>query len=643
MTPPFRCPHLLVPLACAPLVLGAAAPRGLAEPAAPAARSADGPDPKRVGEAIDKGVAFLTRIATADDGRHVNSVNQRPGVRALILYTLLKGGASASDPLVQDLVFGLTEDTIDQTYDAACMLLALEAHDGLAHRAWIESLAQKLIDWQEPSGAWSYPGLVIDLSNTQYAALGLWAASKAGVDVPVEVWRKLAESTFEYHSPDGGFSYTAPPGGSTGSMTTAGVGVLALCEQELALHGALDGPFAAELAARRKRGLDWLDARFAVDTNPALGGFHYYYLYGLERMGALAGVSLVGAHDWYAEGATWLLGAQNDDGAWEHGSDLADTCFAVLFLERATGRAKRRVAMSGPKRQPAKTDEVDAAVRVACRIEQGVAIAHVASLAPSKARAYVWPGEDERGPRVTRVEYFIGDVPAGITLGAPERPADVDSWPAFLRPRAEGELVARVHFALPPGAAADLAPFLESPPLKVEWPEVLTVTSVARGAEALPARSKTKASSELSRSKEHPERDYGGEAAVDGNPATPWLTKVGDHEPSLRVQPRGDARAIGVTIAPPTLPGRPAAPLARPTKVKVILNGKSKDALVVDLAPVGRTRVLFDGPVSVKSVEVQILETDPPFAAGRSKERGAPKEPPTGFGEIGLIAAPPRR
>lgn len=599
--------------------------------------AAGAPDAQKVARAIDAGVAYLRGVATADDGRQLNSVNQRAGLRALVLYTLLKGGMSSTDPVAQDLLFGLTVDTIDQTYDAACLILALEAHDALAHRAWIESLAQKLVDWQEPSGVWSYPGLVIDLSNTQYAALGLWAASKAGVDVPVDVWLALARGTFEYQSEgDGGFSYTAPPGGSTGSMTTAGVGVLAICEQELALRGGLEAAFASGLAERRRRGLAWLAERFAVDTNPALGGHHYYYLYGLERMGALAGLTHVGTRDWYAEGAAYLLGAQDTTGAWEHGSDLADTCFAVLFLERATGRGKSRVPMSGPKRQPERTLDSDASVRVACKIEQGVAVAHVMALSPTAILPYLWPGEENRGPRVQRVEYLVGGTPAGVALGAPERPVDDDSLAAFIRPRAAGDLVARVHLVPPPGSSG-LAPYLESPPLEVEWPSVLATSEVARGAEALAARARVKASSELSRSKLHPDREYGGELAVDGNPATPWLTKSGDSSPSLRVQPRADVKALGVSLAPPVLPGRGTAPIARPTKVEIVVNGKSKEALTADLAAVGRTRVLFAEPTSVKSVEIRILATDAaPPAGGGERE----PEPPTGLGEVGLIGAP---
>lgn len=607
---------------------------GTASLAAPQAH----PDPARVSRAIDGGVQFLFSVAREDGGRRLDSKNERPGLRALVLYTLLKGGASATDPALLTLLSGLTENVIDQTYDAACLILALEAHDAVAHRAWIEALAHLLVDTQEPSGAWSYPGLVIDLSNTQYAALGLWAAAKAGVDVAPDVWRSLARGTLGYQSPDGGFSYTAPPGGSTGSMTAAGIGVLAICEQELALGGALDDSLARELAERRARATRWLADRFAVDTNPGMGAHHYYYLYGLERLAALTGLTRIGAHDWYGSGASYLLAHQGADGAWQHGSDLADQCFAVLFLERATGRAKQRLPLTGPRREPATTGAEEADVRVVCKVERGVALAHVAALAPSKAFRYLWPGEEDRGPRVARVEYLVGGFPAGVALGAPERPADDDAWPAFVRPRQGGTLVARVHLVLPPNAPAGLAPFLESPPLEVQWPSIVSTTSLVRGEGGLVPRARTKASSELKRSKEHPEREFGPDRLVDGNPATPWLSKVGDTAPEVEVKPRSAVRAKGVLLALPTLPGHPSAPLARPTRVEIVVNGRAKEALAVELASTGRTFVPFAEVITVKSIEVRIVATDVPLQ--RTKE--APAPPPTGLGEVGIVAAPER-
>ena len=72
----------------------------------------------------------------------------------------------------------------------------------------------------------------------------------------------------------------------------------------------------------------------------------YYYLYALERAGIMSATETFGAHRWYVEGAEAILGAQRGDGSWisplPHGdrsettNAVWDTCFAILFLKRAT-------------------------------------------------------------------------------------------------------------------------------------------------------------------------------------------------------------------------------------------------------------------------------------------------------------------
>ena len=114
----------------------------------------------------------------------------------------------------------IASEPITQTYDAACVLLALSAHDPIGHRLWIGELARALISWQEKGGEWGYPGLILDLSNTQYAALGLWVAARAGVEIEASVWERLARATLRYRGEKGGFSYGAGGVAATGSMTS---------------------------------------------------------------------------------------------------------------------------------------------------------------------------------------------------------------------------------------------------------------------------------------------------------------------------------------------------------------------------------------------------------------------------------------
>jgi hypothetical protein len=52
----------------------------------------------------------------------------------------------------------------------------------------------------------------------------------------------------------------------------------------------------------------------------------------------LYGTETMGRHEWYAEGAAYLLKEQQVDGSWKpkDGTGAVDTCFAILFLKRAT-------------------------------------------------------------------------------------------------------------------------------------------------------------------------------------------------------------------------------------------------------------------------------------------------------------------
>jgi hypothetical protein len=139
----------------------------------------------------------------------------------------------------------------------------------------------------------------------------------------------------------------------TGTMTTSGLIALSLCK--VALEGS------AWYKANEKRlcqairdAAAWLDKNWTLDTNPNAGpgfsGWRYYYFYGLERVGAMTMMRKIGEHFWYEEVANRILSEQQSDGSWQgetssstrpnvtpfsHGP-LWNTCFAILFLKRAT-------------------------------------------------------------------------------------------------------------------------------------------------------------------------------------------------------------------------------------------------------------------------------------------------------------------
>jgi len=184
------------------------------------------------------------------------------------------------------------------------------------------------------------------MSNTQFALLGLRAGSELGYEVPWKVLERCATAIFRFQSESGGFSYAtddAPRGGMT-AATLAGICVL----DELGRRGR-SGPFPrgnsdalsvlAKKGDRLRAAEAWMVARFDA-ARPAFGerswtsSWECSFLWAIERWCSLTGRRMIGAHDWYREGAERLLALQGADGDFR--GDLSDTCFALLFLRRAT-------------------------------------------------------------------------------------------------------------------------------------------------------------------------------------------------------------------------------------------------------------------------------------------------------------------
>ncbi|MHC4600489.1 MAG: prenyltransferase/squalene oxidase repeat-containing protein [Planctomycetota bacterium] len=237
---------------------------------------------------------------------------------------------------------------------------------------------------------WRYPGPaeVGDHSNTQYSLLALRAAKRCGIPIDPDIWADILDHFVKMQEKNGpgvrrirmledkksgtvsykprtgvvdrarGWCYstwkeptanTDEDQSPTGSMT--GVGVASIL---IAMDGLMGSPkLTAQRRAKANRavndGLAWLTFNYTVAKNPGHPrgetGWVYYYLYGMERACVLANSRNLGTHDWYREGAEWLMKQQEADGGWiklSAGSYLPGTGFALLFLTKATipGRVK---------------------------------------------------------------------------------------------------------------------------------------------------------------------------------------------------------------------------------------------------------------------------------------------------------------
>jgi hypothetical protein len=125
----------------------------------------------------------------------------------------------------------------------------------------------------------------------------------------------------------------------TGGMTASAV--IFLVATKDAIEGTAYWNAKGKLIDQAIRdGCAWIAHKYSVNGNPGGNIHHYYWLYALERAGVLTMVPKFGSHLWYKDGAEVICGQQQADGGWKIGASTSgpniDTCFAILFLKRAT-------------------------------------------------------------------------------------------------------------------------------------------------------------------------------------------------------------------------------------------------------------------------------------------------------------------
>jgi len=423
------------------------------------------PTKKEIDRAVKKGVEWILKLQKPDgsfDGTYARSYPM--GNTALCLLALLKSGVRRDHPAIQKGFSYALAQPLRKVYSVSIMIMALEAYYEPTEKElkkkkkkWrttpAEMVAKRIkprmrkwvldaVDWlikQQQANIWRYPTGGEDVSNTQYALLGLNAAMRMRIKIPPAVFKKAADYFLKYQGtskeefkppfrvpaadfsikqlkklqkeyykrlseaaktakkPDKkavenprtelaedpyrrfgveesdfkmfprGWQYTAPrarkPGEpppavrGTGSMTTAGLACLIICKAGLEGSRFWTKEYAKRVNQAIRDGAAWIAKYFTVEGNPyedttrapSNSRWHYYYLYGLERAGILALVKFFGEHDWYLKGARYILKEQKPEGWWggsvqtqktsrgeQKRISPVDTCFALLFLKRAT-------------------------------------------------------------------------------------------------------------------------------------------------------------------------------------------------------------------------------------------------------------------------------------------------------------------
>ena len=315
---------------------------------------------EKVLRSIDRAKLFLVSQQAAD-GSWEGGGQFKVGVTSLSLLALLNAGMTVDEEPVQfALAYLRSVKDPEFTYEVSLMIMALAAaKDGKRDNIRISSLVDKLEKTQirtgGAAGAWSYgsgsaPRSIGDHSNTQFAILGLRDAVHAGVSVSPKTWKLSRDHWMATQTSDGGWGYSATRGGgASGSMTVAGIASMLITSSMLRYERDFDkdgNPICCgtlEQSMEQKsldRGIAWMERRFAIGRNTGAKAWLLYYLYGLERAGRLSGRRFFGDHDWYREGAEFLVDRQSKrSGEWQGNgamerNPVIGTSLALLFLSK---------------------------------------------------------------------------------------------------------------------------------------------------------------------------------------------------------------------------------------------------------------------------------------------------------------------
>ncbi|MBN2489761.1 MAG: terpene cyclase/mutase family protein [Planctomycetes bacterium] len=616
-----------------------------------------------VDRAIDRGVRYLLDRQLRDGSWDYVEERYPSGQTALCVYALLKSGLPPGHPAVRRGLLYMADTPPASTYTVACHLMALGATHDDAHLLRMKQLLDALLTWQS-SGSWGYPLLAAegssrrttglgrsDLSNTQFAALGLRAAWLRGIEVPARVWARLLDATLTYQGPEERAVVARKPGASrsyeqalrgfcyrpgtrqpTGSMTAAGVATLAICR--IALDRQLDAK--ADRAAREAidLGLQWLAHRFTVAENPGHAGWLNYYLYGLERVGSILELEHIGEHHWYSAGARFLVGAQRTRGEWHAGGPEPSTCFALLFLRRATqvtapldDRAAPRYAADG--------EDCAVGIRAFGHWPMRIWISGFSAAALERFGIVI---AGHKRLRVDRVEYRVDGETVATVRGDPRKPWANESYPVDHHFTARGAhtVSARVHLVRPEVPAGRDGPTeaVESGAFTARLDAAFApwMERAARAGSLNLLRGKRLRVQTSSVEGKH----TSGDLAVDGREGTAWLCAAADEAPTIQVAVSPEVRADRIVLGQAASRALDRARHDRIRRAEIRLDGRSEPLAVVFPEDVLEPAVVkLERTARIALLEIRVVERAPGGPPGRRHDevRG-PRS--VGFSEIRL-------
>jgi hypothetical protein len=320
---------------------------------------AQGVTPEAVQEAIDQFTGYFRRTQTRGkgdrDGSWQGHEDQGAGLTSLIVLALLSSGRSPNDAEVARAMEYLRREKPRKVYEASLQCMALCACQPGRDRDLIErNIAWLIRAQQRNDGGWGYGQEfgISDESNTQFAVLALWEASRVGIEIPVDTLQRAKTYWMTQMLAGGTWGYRQERS-PRGSMTCAGIASMIILEEALvSMDATVDGEQILCCGNGREEraydpavSIEWLANNFSVNDNPGFREWYMYYMYALERVGRLTGQRFIGNHDWYREGAEAILRRRDSVGGKMRGgnaeTEVAATAMALLFLSKG----KRQVVI----------------------------------------------------------------------------------------------------------------------------------------------------------------------------------------------------------------------------------------------------------------------------------------------------------
>ena len=306
------------------------------------------------------------------------------GLTALAALALVRAGVPKSDPSVVRAIDALRRalaspepaadggDARTFTYAAGSLLWMLSelrpsGFDDIAVQA-----AVAISSGADAHGEWGYflprvtvkggyvdvlrgftPWAPPDISNAQFAIVGLLSADRLGVWRGEMAWARARDGLKGLSSVGQGFGYRhdaqAPDFFKRGRRVTTAIAAANLYVTLRRTGASREEALADPVLARA---LGWLvghpyrdsaTGRWSMkDVGDATERLPYYELIAIERLGSFTALTQIGGADWYRTGVATLLALQKPDGSWPGGvaeaafmNAVQNTVLAILFLTRA--------------------------------------------------------------------------------------------------------------------------------------------------------------------------------------------------------------------------------------------------------------------------------------------------------------------